>query len=176
MLKSTPEHSEGFRLYKNYTSCDHNCYKRGSYRKHPYCKCYTPRNNQSYSSNRGNSNYRVKKSHFGLHRRCRGHGFPSMQRLSSLKWFTSRWPHFFQERLAKRKLLKQCVEHYYRLLHPSIHQQPKLAPDHPNIQKSSKGSSPGLLYPVSTDKEHNRKSRKSKNKESNRKCRNSKVS
>ena len=70
---------------------------------------------------------------------------------------------FFQERLANRKLLKQHVEHYHRLLCSSIYQEIKLSRQRLIISgyKDHQMDQAGL-YPVFPDKEHNRNCRERK--------------
>ena len=68
-------------------------------------------------------------------------------------------------RIARQKLLKQCLEHYHKYLHSSLHRQeiPSQKPSHPfKLQRPMKGSRSGLLYPISPIKELSRKSRNSK--------------
>ena len=76
-----------------------------------------------------------------------------------------RSPPFFQKRLASKQMFKQCVKHYHQWLHSSIHLKTKFSqssPDSIRIQRPSKRPSFGLLYPVSSVKERNRKGGKCK--------------
>ena len=62
-------------------------------------------------------------------------------------------------------MLKQCVKHYYQWLRSIIHLNTKIShsyPDSLRIQGPSKKCSSGLLYPVSSVKECNRKGGKCK--------------
>ena len=66
--------------------------------------------------------------------------------------------------MSRRKLLKQHIEHYCKWLRFFIRQQTKSSettPDPLRLQRPSQGSSSGLLYLISPDKEHYRE-RKSK--------------
>ena len=62
-------------------------------------------------------------------------------------------------------MFRQCVKHYHEWLCSSIHLKPKLSqssPDSIRLQGPSKRPSSGLLYPVSSVKERNRKGGKCK--------------
>ena len=64
------------------------------------------------------------------------------------------------KRLASKQMFKQCVKHYHQWLRSSIHLKTKFSqssPDSIRIQGPSKRPSSGLLYPVSSVKECNRK-------------------
>ena len=66
---------------------------------------------------------------------------------------------FFQKRLAHRQMFRR-VKHYHQWLHSSIHLKIKFSqssPDSMRLQGPSKRPSSGLLYPVSSVKERNRK-------------------
>ena len=117
--------------------------KRGSCRKHPNEGQSTPSSSQSFSSGRGKSSNRGSEGCLRPHPRGRGHGNLSSQRLlKSLPQSTSkRLPPFFQKRLANRKMLKQCVKHYYQWLRSTIHHKTKIShslPDSHRIQCLSK--------------------------------------
>ena len=75
-----------------------------------------------------------------------------------------RSPPFFQERLARRKILKQCVAQFYQRLHSTIHLKTKISMTHDSlrIQGPSNISSSDLLHPVSPVKEHYLKGEKCK--------------
>ena len=60
-------------------------------------------------------------------------------------------------------MLKQRVKHSYQWLRSTIHNQAKISPSSPDSGcKVHQRSSSGLLYPVSSVKEHNRKGGKCK--------------
>ena len=68
-------------------------------------------------------------------------------------------------RLANKQMFKQHVKHYYQCLRSTIHIKTKTSQsshDSVIIQGPSKRSSSGLLHPVSSVKEHNRKGGKCK--------------
>ena len=76
-----------------------------------------------------------------------------------------RSPPFFQKRLASKQMFKQCVKHYHQWLRSSIHIKTKFSqssPDSISRQGPLKSPSTGLLYPVSSVKEHKRKGGKCK--------------
>ena len=86
--------------------------------------------------------------------------------LTSLPQSTSRRsPLFFQKRLANKQMFRQCVKHDHQWLRSSIHLKTKFrqsSPDSIRLQGPSKKPSFGLLFPVSSVKERNRKGGKSK--------------
>ena len=78
---------------------------------------------------------------------------------------TSRSPPFFQKRLASKQMFRSCVKHYHQWLRSSIHLKTKFSQsssDSIRLQGPSKRTSSGLLYPVSSVKECNRKDGKCK--------------
>ena len=87
---------------------------RGSYRKCPYGRQSTPSSNQSFPSGRGNSN-RGNKDIFVLIA-----GAEAMENLLSNNCLASISPPvggcLCLQRLAKRKVPKICVKHYYKWL------------------------------------------------------------
>ena len=139
LKKGTPKDSQGFGRYQN---------------------------KQSFSSGRGKSNNRGFRGRFRPHLRGWGHGNPSPQcLLKSLPQSTSRRsPPFFQKRLASKQMFRR-VKHYHQWLCYSIHLKTKFSqssPDSIRLQGPSKRPSSGLLYPVSSVKERNRKGGKCK--------------
>ena len=79
LKKASPQNTRGFKPYQNqpFRGPLHNK-KRGSYRKRPYGGQSTS-SNQSFSSNKENSNYIGNKGHFRPHHKGRGCCNPSPQ-------------------------------------------------------------------------------------------------
>ena len=103
----------------------------------------------------------LKKAPLKIHR-VLDPGNPSSQGLlTSLPQSTSRRsPPFFQKRLASKQMFRQRVKHYHQWLRSSIHLKTKFSQsstDSIRLQGPSKRPSSGLLYPVSSVKERNRK-------------------
>ena len=76
-----------------------------------------------------------------------------------------RSPPFFQKRLASKQIFKQRIKHYHQWLRSSIHLKTKFgqsSPDSIRLQGPSKRTGSGLLHPVSSVKERNRKGGKCK--------------
>ena len=129
--------------------------------KHPYGGNSSQSSNQSFSSGRGKSNNRGFRGRFRPNSRGQGCGNPFPQWLfTDLPQFTSRSsPPFFQKRLASKQMFRQHVKHCHQWLRSSIHLKTKVSqssPDSIRLQGPSKGTSSGLLYPVSSVKECNR--------------------
>ena len=167
LKKGTSKDAQGFAPYQNKPFHGHHNKKRGSYRKRPYRGNSSQSNNHSFSSARGKPNFKGSKGHFRPHSRGRGLGNPSPQCLfKSLTQSTSRRsPPFFQKKLANKQMFKQRVKHYHQWLRFSILFKTKScqsSSDSIRIQGPSKRPSSGLLYPVSSVKERNRKGGKSK--------------
>ena len=85
--------------------------------------------------------------------------------VSSKASLSRRSPPFFQERLANKQMFSKRVKHYHQWLRTAIPFKAKFGQipyDPVRVQVPSKRPSPGLLYPVSSVKEHNRKGGKCK--------------
>ena len=155
LKKGTPKDTQGFGPYQNKPFHGPHNKKRDSYRKCPYGRQSTPSSNRS----------RLQRS-FSTSSGW-GRLNPSSQwLLKSLPKSTSRrFPSFFQKRLAKKPMLKQCVKHYHQWLNATIHLKTKISqsfPDSLRLQGPSKRSSSGHLFPVSSIRECNRKGGKCK--------------
>ena len=117
--------------------------------------------NQSFPSNRGNSNYRGGKVIFDPITGAEGVVTPPPNDYSINPPVGGL--QLVQERLTKRKMLKQRTKHYYQWLHSTIQDKAKISQISCNlvrIQGPPKRPSSGLLRPVSTEQECNRKGRK----------------
>ena len=79
LKKGTSKDSQGFAPYQNKPFHGPHNKRRGSYRKCPYGGNLSQSSNQSFSSGRGEPNFRGSRGRFRPHNRGRGRGNPSSQ-------------------------------------------------------------------------------------------------